>query len=209
MAAFSDSLPKHQRAAKLTLILPHVQGFILSYVSHCDSGGFLLLVIYLKGQFKAHLCKMLWLSLWEITRSWERLRDVCFAFCAGVCGSETYTVTYQLISAPGVLDVAVICNKNETELIFFYFVVFVVVKKLERQRALDCRQSFLHCCQPCCLPIVLTSQHTHAQIHTETMVKSLSEIRLTSCLFNPLWRSENANTHTKTVLELLGHSVTA
>lgn len=29
------------------------------------------------------------------------------------------------------------------------------------------------------------------------------------CLFNPLWRSENANTHTKTVLELLGHSVTA
>lgn len=92
---------------------------------------------------------------------------------------------------------------------FFYFVVFVVVKKLERQRALDCRQSFLHCCQPCCLPIVLTSQHTHAQIHTETMVKSLSEIRLTSCLFNPLWRSENANTHTKTVLELLGHSVTA
>lgn len=66
---------------------------------------------------------------------------------------------------------------------FFYFFVFVVVKKLERQRALDCRQSFLHCCQPCCLPIVLTSQHTHAQIHTDTMVKSLSEIRLTSSVY--------------------------
>lgn len=89
---------------------------------------------------------------------------------------------------------------------FFYFVVFVVVKKLERQRALDCRQSFLHCCQPCCLPIVLTSQHTHAQIHTETMVKSLSEIRLTSSVY--LTHFEEARMQIHTLKLCLSYSAT-
>ncbi len=70
-------------------------------------------------------------------------------------------------------------------------------KEIKRQRTLDCRQCFPWCCQPCCLLIVWTPQHTHTDTE-HSVVKSLSEIRLTSSVYLTSFEEARVQTHAHT-----------
>ena len=109
--------------------------------------------------------------------------------------THTHTHTHAVTSNISVLDTDVIEDKMKVR--WFFFRSY----KLNRQRTLDCRQCFPCCCQPCCLPIVSTPQHAHTNTHIDTehsMVKSLSEIRLTSSVYLTSFEEVRVQTHTHT-----------
>lgn len=188
----SDSLPKHERGRIQTDTDTSL--CLGSYPLWEWSIYFSL--VNLKGQLRTHVCEMLWLSLWEIIRSWERL---CAAFRGCVCGFTNKPACTQAVHQLG----QTAKFKNHWSWYYqgwyqgFYFYFCNIGKKnLERQRALDHRQGFLCCCQPRCLPIVSTSQHTRTNTHRqhgEVIVWNKTHFL---CLFNLLWRSESTNTHT-------------